>query len=170
MNKILISLLLVSIFWGMPTFIHGQNTPLSLSDLEKLRREPKDDSAILAKGYALISKDKERIVYLGAMSDTIILYPKYTYDINYVVWKGKPNQKSQYQEFRKEMISNFEYEEGSSFTDMRDRAPGLTYFFDESYFHRETNSELTHYKLYVFYLDEKIVEYRVTLSYFITGS
>lgn len=137
-----------------------QYKALSLSDLETIRLNPKNNSSIIGKGYVLKKSNNTEVIYVGHLSDSIIVTINFYEKTNKVEWTSGTNREWLYNHLSSEIKSNYEYSSMLSNTDETDnKYEGLPYYKNESYLDGRKR-----YETYRLLLKEKIIGYGVTIQ------
>lgn len=137
-----------------------------LADLEQLRRNPDKAELLTAKGYQLSSTENGKKIFIGTLSDTVIVEKNWSGYATQISWWAGTNREWLYNHMRNEMIKKYEYVEEFSNTDESDnRLDRLPYFEDESYL----DDNKIHYKTYIIKRKTETIGFGVRLNEFMSG-
>lgn len=139
---------------------------LVLADLEQLRRNPDKTDLLMAKGYQFSSTENGKEIFVGTLSDTVIVEKNVSDNITQISWWAGTNREWLYNHMRNEMIKKYRYLEEFSNTDESDNIlEGLPYFEDESYL----DDSNIHYKTYIIKRKTETIGYAVRVNEFVSG-
>lgn len=139
---------------------------LVLGDLAQLRRNPDKIDLLTAKGYQLNSTENGKKIFVGTLSDTVIVEKNWSGNVTQISWWAGTNREWLYNHMKNEMIKKYRYVGEFSNTDESDnRLEGLPYFEDEFYL----DDSNIHYKTYIIKRKTETIGYGVRVNEFVSG-